>query len=161
MPDLPDLPGLRRTALVLALLPALALAACGGDDEVGPKPDLPTETPAIFAWQGRASSNSGAYTILASFVSEDAARIFEHELDDMYQAHLDFMVEDSERAMDHYRVPTPPMVALAERYGFTWPAENGFAWEGDSFGDREEAAQTCCFSRCTPITAVCNNSSNT
>lgn len=48
MPDLPDLPGLRRTALVLALLPALALTACGGDDEVGPKPDLPTETPALW-----------------------------------------------------------------------------------------------------------------
>lgn len=45
MPDL----RIRRTALVAALLPplALALASCGGE-EVGAKPDLPTETPALW-----------------------------------------------------------------------------------------------------------------
>jgi hypothetical protein len=100
-----------------------------------------TDTPALFAWQGRASSNSGAYTILARFKTEDAARLFEQELDTMYQAHLDFMVEDSDRATEYYQKPTPPLTELAKRYGFEWPADNGFAWEGDSFGDRAEADQ--------------------
>ncbi|GAA3534595.1 hypothetical protein [Nocardioides daeguensis] len=36
------MPDLRRTALVAALLAPLALAGCGGDEKVGPKPDLPT-----------------------------------------------------------------------------------------------------------------------
>lgn len=40
---------LRRAALVTAsLLPTLALAACGGDEKVGAKPDLPSETPALW-----------------------------------------------------------------------------------------------------------------
>lgn len=43
------MPDLRRTALVAALLPplALTLAACG-DEKVGAKPDLPSETPALW-----------------------------------------------------------------------------------------------------------------
>lgn len=43
------MPDPRRTALVAALLPplALALAACG-DEKVGAKPDLPSETPALW-----------------------------------------------------------------------------------------------------------------
>lgn len=97
--------------------------------------------PQLFAWHGRASSNSGAYTILARFKTEDAARLFERELDEAYQAHLDFMVEDSDRAMEYYGKLTPPFRALAERHGFEWPEDAGFAWEGDSFGDREEADQ--------------------
>lgn len=43
------MPDPRRTALVAALLPplALTLAACG-DEKVGAKPDLPSETPALW-----------------------------------------------------------------------------------------------------------------
>ncbi|GAA1514532.1 hypothetical protein [Nocardioides humi] len=43
------MPDLRRTTPVAALLPALTLllAACGGE-EVGAKPELPTETPALW-----------------------------------------------------------------------------------------------------------------
>jgi len=43
------MPESRRTALVAAVvcLP-LALAACGGDEKVGAKPSLPTETPALW-----------------------------------------------------------------------------------------------------------------
>lgn len=45
--------GMPSPALVPALVPALLavgglLAACGGEAEVGPKPDLPTETPALW-----------------------------------------------------------------------------------------------------------------
>lgn len=100
-----------------------------------------SDRPQLFAWQGRASSNSGAYTILARFKTEDAARLFERELDEAYQAHLDFMVEDSDRAMDQHGTVTPPFQALAARHGFEWPADAYFAWEGDSFGDRAEADQ--------------------
>ena len=43
------MPDVRRTTLVAAaLLPTLALAACGGDEKVGPKPHLPSETPALW-----------------------------------------------------------------------------------------------------------------
>ncbi|MBM7517298.1 hypothetical protein [Nocardioides nitrophenolicus] len=43
------MPESRRTALVAAVvcLP-LALAACGGDEKVGARPSLPTETPALW-----------------------------------------------------------------------------------------------------------------
>jgi hypothetical protein len=46
---MPDPARLRRTALVAASLALpLALGACGGDEKVGPKPDLPTE--AVARW---------------------------------------------------------------------------------------------------------------
>lgn len=38
---------IRRTVLAAAVLMPLGLAACGGE-EVGPKPDLPSETPALW-----------------------------------------------------------------------------------------------------------------
>ncbi|GAA4818024.1 hypothetical protein ACFQ0K_09485 [Nocardioides caeni] len=40
--------GTPRRAAALLVVPVLALAGCGGDDEVGAKPDLPTETPALW-----------------------------------------------------------------------------------------------------------------
>ncbi len=91
-----------------------------------------------WSWHARASSNSGTYTIIARFRSEDGAREAEAALDDAYQAHLDYVVENQER--DIYS-PTPPLQALAAKYGFEWPGDDGFAWEGDAFGDREEADQ--------------------
>jgi hypothetical protein len=43
------MPDLRRTALLaVSLALPLALVACGGDEKVGAKPDLPTETPALW-----------------------------------------------------------------------------------------------------------------
>ena len=92
-----------------------------------------------WTWQARASSNSGTYTIIARFRSEDGAREAEAALDDAYQAHLDYVVENEDR--DDYYGPTPPLQALAAKYGFEWPKDDGFAWEGDAFGDREEADQ--------------------
>jgi MoaA/NifB/PqqE/SkfB family radical SAM enzyme/predicted DNA-binding WGR domain protein len=93
----------------------------------------------VWTWHARASSNSGAYTLLARFRTEDRAREAEAELDDAYQAHLDFVLTEEGQARDDYYGPTAPLVELATKYGFEWPADDGFAWEGDSFGDREEA----------------------
>lgn len=93
----------------------------------------------VWTWHARASSNSGAYTILARFRTEDAAREAEAELDDAYQAHIEYLLTDDGQNRDDYYAPSGPLKALAKKYGFTWPADDGFAWEGDSFGDRDEA----------------------
>lgn len=93
----------------------------------------------LWAWQAHASSNSGPYTLLARFATEEQARRLEDELDDAYQAHLDWVVENGDDFMARYYAPTPPLRELAARYGFEWPEDRGFAWEGDSFGDRAEA----------------------
>lgn len=43
------MPDLRRTtAATVAALAALTLTGCGEDEEVGPKPELPTATPALW-----------------------------------------------------------------------------------------------------------------
>lgn len=93
-----------------------------------------------FAWRAHASSNSGPYTLLARFRDIATAEKLEAMLDDAYQAHLDFVVGQSveERSSAMY-APTPPLVELGRAHGFTWPADDGFAWEGDAFGDRAEA----------------------
>ncbi|MEO8707073.1 MAG: radical SAM protein [Kofleriaceae bacterium] len=95
----------------------------------------------VWTWHARASSNSGTYTILARFRTEDTAREAEGVLDDAYEAHLEYVLTEEGQERDNYYDPTPPLVALAAAHGFVWPADDGFAWEGDSFGDREEADQ--------------------
>lgn len=94
----------------------------------------------VYVWQAHASNNSGDYTIVGRFMTEEEARKAANSLRELARAHEAFLASPEGHEWLKARgyngsFPTPPLQLFGEKHGFTWNAEGeGLWWEEDGAG---------------------------
>lgn len=118
---------------------AARVGGCTRSDFV-PVTELRPSAPEQFVWHARAGNNSGAWTIVARFCSDEEASSAAAALRELSRAHEIFLASSEGQAFleaNDYdgSIPTPPLRAFGEAHGFDWSQDgDGLWWEEDGCG---------------------------
>jgi hypothetical protein len=87
----------------------------------------------VRVWQAWASNHSASTTMIGRFASAELAEDVGREIRAAFRAHLEYLATLEGQALDfdQLQMPTPPLLALGQRWGFDWGNEdtNTFWWE--------------------------------